>query len=136
MPGNFGIVINWSAVPVNDAELQRRLKSATLYHAGGTLAPGDDRALVEQLGGQPGEHDVAIIVKAWEPPLMEFVDFVRALRSAIGDGRMIMVLPVRMDDPQGPGTGDPAQLQIWRRRLASVGDPWLRVDAFHELVSA
>ena len=75
---------------------------------------------------------VLITVKAWEPPLMEFIDFVVALRAADrGAHTAVLVLPVGLaeDDPLPVATA--AQLQVWQRKLASVGDPWLRVVTDH-----
>lgn len=126
------IAINWSEVPIDDAGLKETLGATAVHPAGGALPPEDDRALVEKLGGQSSKDDVGIVVKAWEPPLMEFVDFVRSLRSAIGAGRTILVLPVLADGSQPITAGDPKQIQIWRRRLAGLGDPWLRVESIKE----
>ena len=46
-----------------------------------------------------------ILVKAWEPPLMEFVDFVKALRTKISaESAEIVVLPVGLE-PAVAGLG-------------------------------
>lgn len=127
------IAINWSEVPIDDAELKKLLGSVMLHHAGGALPPQEDRALIEKLD-QSTATDLGIVVKAWEPPLMEFVDFVRNLRAAIGAGRTIMVLPVVSNDSQQLTAGDPHQIQVWRRRLAGLGDPWLHVGTLNEEV--
>lgn len=100
-----GCVIRWAEAPGGDEAL----------HAGGGRTLEEDRqtiaAAAETTGG-----GVRIRVKAWEPPVLEFLDFVKDLRSALGDGRVIEVQPV--------GVGGRA---MWQKKLGGVGDPWLRM---------
>jgi hypothetical protein len=67
------------------------------------LAPGEifeagsgsldaDRTIAERLAGKA--EAVVILVPAWEPPLLEFADFLALVRSAIGPSRSIVVVPV------------------------------------------
>jgi len=65
--------------------------------------------------GTPGAG-VLVRTKAWEPPVLEFLDFLGDLRQAMGEGRVIEVQPI--------GEGD---RRVWQKKLASVGDPWLRM---------
>ena len=89
------------------------------------------------------------MVKAWEPPLMEFIDFLNTLRAVLPERSCpIVVLPVglgaALNSGAAPGQMSPtptastvsalpqattAQLTLWRNKLAGVGDPWLRVAA-------
>ena len=71
-----------------------------------------------------GSGPVALLVKSWEPPLGELVDFLCDLREATGDGRPIGVLAPA---PQAEAAPDPAHLETWRRALSRIGDPWLTV---------
>lgn len=128
--GRVGAVVNWSGVPLDTAAVAAAFPEARLFAAGGSSAIGDDAALVRQLaeitGGKGG--DVTIVVKAWEPPLMEFIDFVKMLRDALPAGSTtITVLPAGLDGGAGLGGATAPQLKLWRDKLATVGDPWLRV---------
>ncbi len=95
-----------------------------------------DAALIRQLGSarnQTSERgDVLILVKGWEPPLLEFIDFVKSLRGHLaGDRAEIVVLPVGLDSDSHVGlhAASPAQIKLWRDKLARLGDPSLRVAA-------
>ncbi|RKX34306.1 MAG: hypothetical protein DRP71_07555 [Verrucomicrobia bacterium] len=129
-----GVVINWSAVPATDAAIRAAFGQAPIHPAGANVSIEEDHRLADQLAPVIGdEQAVAILVKAWEPPLMEFIDFVRLLRPALGDGRSIIVLPVGIDTGSRLHPAEDRQLEIWRRKISQVGDPWLRVDLIQEV---
>ena len=121
-------VVNWSGVPLPDEVLRQRLAAETVQAAGGSATVQHDQALLRQLADDaPEDGQVAIVVKAWEPPLLEFVDFARALRHALGRGRMILVMPVGVDPAGAPAAPSDSQRGVWQRKLTQLGDPWLRV---------
>jgi hypothetical protein len=125
----FRAIINWSGVPVDDGLLRARLSDAPVFAAGGASTVAADNELVSRLSGPavgPAE-DVAIVVKAWEPPLLEFSDFVGALRRALGSGPSIVVYPVTTDEAGRPAANPSVRLAVWRRQAGLAGDPWLRV---------
>ncbi|MBB6428907.1 DUF2868 domain-containing protein [Algisphaera agarilytica] len=101
-----GCVIRWAEAAYDGQALD----------AGGGRSLDEDRQTIEAAAAQAPEHPVLIRVKAWEPPVLEFLDFLGDLRRALGDGRSIEVQPI--------GQGDHA---VWKKKLASVGDPWLRM---------
>lgn len=128
-PHGFQMVINWSDAPTNDEVLRRELGDVPVRQAGGGRAPADDRRVVASVrsGTAADATAVAILVKAWEPPLLEFIDFVEALRRKLGDGAAIIVFPLVRDERGAPVEHAAAHLEVWRRKLGQVGDPWLRV---------
>ena len=138
--GTVRALINWSAVPVGAGTLLSMFPDAPVFEAGGAATVGQDSALVEQLAALADARsgDVLILVKAWEPPLMEFVDFVKALRTKISaESAEIVVLPVGLEPAvAGLGRATPAQFKLWREKLARVGDPSLRVAADRQEVVA
>jgi hypothetical protein len=136
--GNIRAVVNWSEVPVNATVLAAEFPHARVFGAGGATSVQEDIALAKRLGQLPGGGggDVLVLVKAWEPPLMEFLDFLKTLRSALGGETMIVVYPVGLDDSGGLGPAAPAQLKLWRGKLAGIGDGWLRVTANREEVAS
>lgn len=135
LPQTAGAVVNWSAAPIDDRRAAACFGNAAVHHAGGARSPEDDRLLGPRLAeAQDLEAGIVIIVKAWEPPLMELVDFIKGLRSACGDRLSIVVVPIGI--AADVGNGKPAlpapeqrHLAVWRSKLATVGDPWLRVAA-------
>jgi hypothetical protein len=126
-------VINWSGVPIAADGLANKFPDAAVFQAGGAAAVQEDLKVAEQ-AGRMVDGDRLVVVKAWEPPLMEFIDFLNTLRSAAGKGTMLFVLPVGFDENGGWAAATPAHLKVWRDKLAGVGDPWLRVVASLEEV--
>jgi hypothetical protein len=68
-----------------------------------------------------------VLVKGWEPPLLELLDWLALLREAIGKGTPILVLPLAEADGGGPALAAGGDARIWRSRLETTGDPWLEV---------
>jgi hypothetical protein len=67
---------------------------------------------------------VVVLTPAWEPPLLEFVDFLVALRRAIGPSRSIVVVPVG----ESMQAVTPAESENWRLAVGSAGDPQAYVE--------
>lgn len=127
------VVVNWGGLEVPDAPLRERVSQAwrrevlRLVHAGGRQSVEDDARTVAAIAGCPGAPATAVLVKAWEPPVLDFTDFLRDLRQAIGPQRLILVAPVAIDEGGGlvaPRTVHAAQ---WQQRLRRLGDPALVV---------
>jgi Protein of unknown function (DUF2868) len=124
--------VRWSGVPIAGPEaaaLVRAVLGSELagISDGGAGSDKSDAALCAELAA--AADPPALLVKAWEPPLAEFSDWLGELRAALGDGAPIFVLPVA--EP----AGGPAALaagrdaRIWSRGLDAAGDPWLFVVA-------
>lgn len=123
-------LIAWSGLPLDAAAAARAaarvgLRAESILR-GGEASLETDREVVRRAAA--GEGAVAVLVKAWEPPVLEFVDFLGDLRGALGAGRPIVVLPVGVAGGEAapPEPGDALQ---WQRRLDAAGDPWLSVLA-------
>lgn len=123
-----GFAILWGGLKLSDAEAARLvarvagLATNGIHRAGVGAAFEEDRETLRAAAAFAGP--VAIIVKAWEPPLGELVDFIAELRRAADSGRAILVVPIAEDPEAAPGADD---IEIWRRRMASTGDPWISV---------
>ena len=126
-------VVNWSEVPLPAEIIARWWPQAPVWAAGGGTTVAADAEVAAQVAGKVAGAQVAvlILVKAWEPPLMDFIDFVVALREASRARQVtILVLPVGLAEEDGElPMATAAQAQVWRRKIAGVGDPWLRVVA-------
>jgi hypothetical protein len=119
-------VLAWSGFPL-DVDVSLRcaglVAGETLRAGGGALA--DDAAAIEALRRRPAGEVVAVLVKAWEPPLLELHDFLRELRAALGDGRVVALVPLAQDAAGAPVLPDGAALGPWRSAVLRSGDPWL-----------
>ena len=101
-------VVAWSEVGADEGSLP----------AGGGRTLEQDRATIIEAAACNGP--IRIRVKAWEPPILEFVDFVSELREALGDGQLIEVQPVAAD-------GEARYTAQWKQKMDTLADPWLRV---------
>ncbi len=126
-PGSTSVALIWNdALP---AEAAGRWGRA---HAGGPF--GQIVALTSR-AGQAGMtsalatlHDapsrVLIFTKGWEPPLLEFADFLTTLREKLGQSVVITVVPI---DTRGDGV-NATDRQVWSGFLARHADPRLYVQ--------
>lgn len=85
-----------------------------LRDAGGRRSLLEDAERIAEIGEAAGR--VAVCVRAYEPPMLEFLDFLADLRAGVGPGRAIAVLLLG---------GSAADHDAWRRKLTTSGDPGL-----------
>ena len=109
---------------VNEVRAASTLDAVEVHAAGGRQPPEEDRKLIDRLS--QSQRPVALAVKAWEPPLAEFADFLSELRRVSQESRPLVVVPVPESERAAPRREDVA---IWRARLSKLADPWLSVRA-------
>jgi hypothetical protein len=119
-------LVLWSGLPLDDAAAiavaeGMGIAVARVHRAGEGAFAGD--APVVAAVGSGGW--ASVFVKAWEPPVLEFLDFLAELRAALGDGKPIAVVPLAVDAGGRAQAPVPEQAGPWRRRLETAGDPWL-----------
>lgn len=112
--------LSWAEAPL---PREATAPLADVLAVGGEATLESDRQAIETLAGERGDTTTRIAVKAWEPPLAEFTDWLKALRERIGDGRPVEVVAMLRGDADHDKSG------VWRRALDRLGDPWLRVYA-------
>ena len=86
--------------------------------AGGGNALDADARAIDAIA-EAGTGPIVVFTRAWEPPLLEFGDFIAALRARVGSDASIIVTPVA----EAGGTIDAAQLQTWARAVGRIADP-------------
>ena len=94
------------------------------FTAGGAASLDDDRATIENAAAV-GPRRIAVFTRAYEPPMLDFVDFVKRLRARVGAEVAIVVVPT--PDLAGGASND--DVDTWRRTLARLGDTRLYVEA-------
>lgn len=119
-------VVQWSGAAAGAGDLGAALgvRVTELFEAGGGRA-ALDAEVVRGVASGIGNEAVLVVVKAWEPPLLEVVDFLVDLRRAVGRDRSLAVAPVGLDTGGALVAADPGDLRQWRHRLESIGDPHL-----------
>jgi hypothetical protein len=120
-------IIVWADLEVDEPTLAAALTRAaalapvrTLRAGAGTLEADAETIATAAAVDEP----VALVVKSWEPPLGELVDFLAELRAAVGAARPVSVVPLATAPCAAPARAD---VETWRTRLARTGDPWLAV---------
>lgn len=124
-------VVGWSeSIGDRDAltrALQRLgIQPVAFFAAGGSRSTAEDLATQAALCRAPDEG-VAIVVKAWEPPLLEFLDFLQGLRKRCSRGQAIIVLlsggalPVSETDHE-----------TWRLTLRRLKDANLHIELLED----
>ena len=113
----LGWAMSEEVLPVlNDA---MQIISPVLEDVGGTNTLDEDREIVLRSKGE-----VLLYVKAWEPPTMDFADFLESL-AKVAD--KIIVAPVGTA-PDGYRPKE-RELAVWGRKLRDLGEKkvWLKV---------
>ncbi len=143
--GHIGAIV-WRAFVSNDAvgELARRklgVDLARVETAGVESLDADARACRRIADDRPAA--VAIFVPAWEPPLLDFSDFLIRLREAVGPHASLVVVPCAEaiasaadTSPAAPAsipatpqaTPNALQVKNWERAVARAGDPSAYVE--------
>jgi hypothetical protein len=133
LAGQSVVVIDWSDSVIDEERSRNWLSegaglTATSWHAaGGVLAPEQDQATIAAVAERSRANNVLVLVKAWEPPMAELLDFLGELRATITRDRLILVTPVGQSASGSAHIADPDDLDVWRRTIGRAGDPWLRV---------
>ena len=94
--------------------------------AGGSRSLEEDRQAMVAVG-QSGDRHAVVLVKGWEPPVAECLDFLRELRDGMGDGGRVVVVPLGLQ-----GRPSPDADRSWRHGVQRIGDPWIRVRPAEE----
>ena len=135
--GELGVV-NWSGLDVTDESLTLQCQTAWnrqitgVHHAGGRRSISADEETIAALTASPASGGIALVVKAWEPPVMELLDFIRELRQSVGSRRLIIVAPAGIQATGQLTPPQPADLVQWEKRLRSLQDPALAVRPWSE----
>ncbi len=92
-----------------------------VVEAGGGRTLDDDRTAID---GVRGAASVVVFTRAWEPPLLEFLDFLVALRTALGADTSIVVSPIG----ENGGAVESSQQETWARAIGRACDPHLYLE--------
>ncbi|MEA3291944.1 MAG: DUF2868 domain-containing protein [Pseudomonadota bacterium] len=120
-------VIDWSDATGSEPEVETQLRETGIeavrfYSAGGAQTTAADAEIIASLCDAHPEA-VALLVKSWEPPLLEFLDFLHALRQRCGKKIPLIVLLGGADDGVSP-----RDHEIWRVTLRRLRDPKLQIE--------
>jgi len=119
---------------IADACSRQEIESAVQNRFGAAITEivrinGDyaaDAAMLASLqkSPQPPETDILLIQEAWQPPIAEYLSFIKKLRQAIGHDTCIRLGLIGKPLPNTIFT--PVQeinRKIWSRKITALGDP-------------
>lgn len=103
------------------ARLRKSLRVRTLetFSAGGSATLVEDQAVVDGVGRRADAVWVVVLVKTWEPPMLECLEFLKAVREAGATRLLIAGVSLAEEDQRSQYE----EAQVWRRRLAELGEP-------------
>jgi hypothetical protein len=93
--------------------------------AGGGMALAEDQVAADVLVRQEPAL-VVVFVRAWEPPLLELLDFLKGLRRRLPAAHFL-IHPV----PESGAIADAEEVNTWQRSIAALADKGIHVDAGH-----
>ncbi|HEX7037955.1 MAG TPA: DUF2868 domain-containing protein [Pseudomonadales bacterium] len=123
------LLMIWNGAVAADAArdwLARHLgvAPAAVLETGILQSEAERRTRLRDVGGQEGRiRRVVLVTKGWEPPLLEFVDFLALVREELGADCSITVVPL---DVSGTRIR-PDDRSVWAHALARARDPRLYV---------
>ena len=120
------VAIDWSGAEANRTALEQSgFEIERIYSAGGNHSVAADRALAEQAASHKTEA-VVLVVRSWEPPMMDFVDFLGEVRAQMEPGtiRVVLLLPI-----PGQNSVRPEHIEGWEAVLYDNEDTFLYVEA-------
>lgn len=129
--------IAWAGVAIDDPSLRRLLAErfeldAVAVVRAGTRDVASDRAAIEEACAGEADDPIVLVIEAWDPPVGEHLDFIKALRAAAGEERPILVALYDRGATGEPVPPNESAMHHWRGRLATMGDAALRVDSLAE----
>lgn len=128
------LVVNWSGVGLDAnaiaalVQKQLQLHVEDVLHAGGIQTLKQDADTIRRIAEANLQLELLVLVKAWEPPLLEFLDFISDLRMAVAKNRQILIVPVSISEHGEAVVADGADVESWQSKVQATD------DAFIELV--
>ena len=126
MKGSARAVIWESSLSSDSARAYSRRRlglDVTTVMEAGTGELSADRTALEQLTANASQA-LVVFTPAWEPPLLELLDFLAELRRRIGPAASIIVAPV----PDGAREVSDVERATWTRAIGRLADPKLYVE--------
>lgn len=134
-PGLACRALLWSGLPLDAEAASQGLGLSFVGHArAGEGSLDDDARVLDAIREAGGDEPVLVLVKAWEPPVLEFLDFLQDLRAVLAEARPVVVVPLSVGEDGAPGPPSERDAAQWLRALDRLGDPFTRVHLAASLV--
>ncbi len=122
--GSVSAVVAWGGLSLAPDALRQAVgagEAAEVRTAGAGGPWREDEATARTVAALADGGTVRIAVKAWEPPLGEFEDFLRAMRKAMGRAGRIEVVLGPWPEAGLPVAATEEDIRVWSGFLARLG---------------
>lgn len=117
-------IVEWAEARIEVRKLSALgIEPVKTFSAGGHQTLSEDQDTVQHIAAYHPKG-IGIVVRSWESPMLEFLDFVRALRDQTGAACPIIILLIAT----AGNPVEPHQLESWETKLSSLSDPALYVE--------
>ena len=129
--------IKWGDLEIPDAECTKLIRDRFNWNIKNKLEAGSldynssDVAALNFVEGQKKNDPILIIAEAWEAPT-SILYFLKKLRQVTSLDRQIIVGLVYADSKQNRKSPLLDDFRSWKRELATLADPYLRVESMVE----
>ena len=127
LAGSAAAVVWGGAIaPAEARDYARRrlgIELTGVVEAGGGASIDADSAALERIADEAAQS-LVVFTPAWEPPLLELLDFLAALRRGLGAQASIAIVPV----PETPRGITESERAMWARGVARARDPHLYLE--------
>jgi len=118
---HYDVVLGWALEreQLHEMNVKMSVVTETVYEVGGANSLQEDSEIIQKCKG-----DVLMYVKAWEPPTMDFIDFLEMLVSKVNK---VTVMPVGTEASEYDYREK--ELNVWARKLSLLDSEkvWLKV---------
>ncbi len=119
------VLVEWSGCEATDKALTKvGIVPHSRLQAGGRQTLSEDKVTIKATS-QIQAEGIAISIKAWEPPMLEFIDFITLLRKSVSANLPIIVLLKPLPDQ----TVSTTQIETWETALGAVSDSALYLES-------
>jgi len=131
-------VIRWGDIEVDDSQLRSLVQHrfgwqlSRVFSAGSFDYEMSDEATCQALRAQKSRDAILLLAESWEPPQAGLLFFLQQLRNAVGERRHIIVGLINKNSGQQFQAPAPQQWRTWKAKLATLADPFLRVESMVE----
>ena len=107
-----GLVVLWNGAVMDHVQHENVIR------AGGENSLQQDAENLRNVNLAEGER-ICVVTKSWEPPLLEFHDYIKSLRAHFGAEVSILVQPINADGDKVNTTN----VEVWRQSIIKLQDP-------------
>jgi len=134
--GRDCVVVDWTSATQHRLSARQvselcGVNVLTEFSGGGKNTLADDQKVIEQIHKLNKNSPVIIFVKAWEPPMLELVDFISDLQN-VDTPQKCIVIPVAFDDANQIAAPTKAHLESWHQALYVLTDRRVSVHSLHK----